>query len=196
MQAKYEQARSFASTGRWRSYLSPREFPHLASILLTPEAWNDFWSANIGLDDIPHFTQSNLRCMFLAELVVDGYQSTHACPGALENISTTLDQVDAYAVPIDQMFYVIEPLEDMASLNSVENNDDDESQCSESIATRAPFQFLTDMVGDNTLLRKPIITEKSPTFALFEKVLLDLKNYTAHSFPFLNRVSKKDAPDY
>ena len=29
-----------------------------------------------------------------------------------------------------------------------------------------------------------------------EKVLTDLKNYTEHSTPFLNKVNKREAPDY
>jgi transcriptional activator SPT7 len=29
-----------------------------------------------------------------------------------------------------------------------------------------------------------------------EKVLMDLKNYTEHSTPFLNKVNKREAPDY
>ncbi|KND01485.1 uncharacterized protein SPPG_03286 [Spizellomyces punctatus DAOM BR117] len=33
-------------------------------------------------------------------------------------------------------------------------------------------------------------------YAALEKVLNDLKNYTAHSFPFLKPVAKREAPDY
>ncbi|ORX60257.1 hypothetical protein DM01DRAFT_1380641 [Hesseltinella vesiculosa] len=33
-------------------------------------------------------------------------------------------------------------------------------------------------------------------YEAMEKVLVDLKNYTQHSTPFLNKVSKRDAPDY
>jgi transcriptional activator SPT7 len=29
-----------------------------------------------------------------------------------------------------------------------------------------------------------------------EKALTDLKNYTEHSTPFLNKVNKREAPDY
>ncbi|CAO3621827.1 unnamed protein product [Cunninghamella blakesleeana] len=33
-------------------------------------------------------------------------------------------------------------------------------------------------------------------YEAMEKVLIELKNYTAHSTPFLNKVSKREAPDY
>ena len=41
-----------------------------------------------------------------------------------------------------------------------------------------------------------MISTKSSTYTLFEKVVTSLKNYADHSFPFLNKVKKQEAPDY
>jgi hypothetical protein len=203
MISRWVEAKSYISTGLWRGYLPPEDFHHITYILHSLETWTSFWIATEELKEIPYHTQSIIRCMFLAELVIDSYQNTDIIPANFA-VSLERDETDAFAIPIDAVYYPLELVAVSGVESAVVDDDDDSVHGEEYVDPPSSYQYLIDLVGDNrklpflnaALLRKPMISTKSSTFAFFEKVITGLKNYADHSFPFLQKVKKIEAPDY
>jgi hypothetical protein len=140
------EAKSFVSTGRWRGYLPPEDYHHINNTVQSIDTWTAFWIATKESEVIPHHTQATIRCMFLSELVIDSYQSSE---NNSVDVSLERDETDAFAVPIDAVYY---PLELVAAsvdgVDIVDEEDDSSVQC-ESISAPSSYQYLIDLVGDN-----------------------------------------------
>lgn len=177
---------SFVASGRWRAYISIQDYPHLESIL-KEKLWTQFWRGDTL--QIQYSIAANIRLMFTTELVIDNYS----------NIENTVlippspnSRPDAYAVPIDTFYYPLFPVENVQKV-------EEESASGESVEsedTPKPLRYLTELVGNNPLFAKPSLNKKPAQYALFEKVLADLKSCTGHCEPFLQKVPKHIAPDY
>ncbi|KAK4521289.1 uncharacterized protein ATC70_011903 [Mucor velutinosus] len=64
------------------------------------------------------------------------------------------------------------------------------------LSDRELQNLLSDFKGHRSKWANDDRVGQEELYEACEKVLVDLKNYTEHSTPFLNKVSKREAPDY
>ncbi|GAN05795.1 SAGA transcriptional complex subunit [Mucor ambiguus] len=65
-----------------------------------------------------------------------------------------------------------------------------------SLSDRELQNLLSDFKGHRSKWANDDRVGQEELYEACEKVLIDLKNYTEHSTPFLNKVNKREAPDY